>query len=114
MKRNVLTVLLISAIYFTFISFCLADTTVLRRTLLPRDYPVIGPLPAGVSGPEYYPEGEWLVPLVPRDYPVIGPLGDGIQGPEYYPVPEPDFVPTVTAVALFGMFRLWLLGRRMR
>jgi len=112
--RKVLTVLFISAIYFAFIGFCLADATVLRRPLMPRDYPVIGPLPADVPGPEYYPEGEWIVPIVPRDYPVIGPLPAGVSGPEYYPVPEPDFVPAVTTVAPFGMFSLWLLGRRMR
>ena len=104
----------ISAICFAlFVTACLADTTVLRRPLLPRDYPVIGPLPAGVPGPEYYPEGEWIVPM--DSPPSIAHFsGSSVNTSVVMPVPEPDFVAMGTPLVLFGLFRLWLLGRRMR
>jgi len=114
LMRKFLTVLIISTIYFAWIGcVCLADTTVLRRPLLPRESPVVGPLGDGIQGPEYYPEGEWLVPMDSAPS-IVNFSGSSVNTSVVMPVPEPDFVAMGTPLVLFVFFRLWFLGRRMR
>jgi hypothetical protein len=111
--RKFLTVLVISTIYFAWIGvLCLADADT-RGPLLLRESPVVGPLGDGIQGPEYYPEGEWIVPV--DSVPSIADFsGSSVNTSVVMPVPEPDFVAMGTPLVLFVFFRLWLFGRRMR